>query len=342
MADIRHIRSLDGLRGLAASLVVVTHIEPIFREYGTIAWGKVGEQGVAIFFALSGFLMAYLYGGTPLTRAAGADYLVHRFARIYPVYLFAVLLAAVLAAWPGLGFAEGPLGAVEIARHVFMMGSSGVFWSIPPEIQFYLFFLLLWQCFAQPRRHIALIAAIACLFGIAAILRFPGPGILLVSKLPYFLFGAIAGRIYALQPRIAMPVGVGIAAWVMLALFVPSRVLGILPKEYFWGMPSAAAAAILVYLVACEQSLTAKFFTWAPLRFAGMVSFSLYLLHLPVMFLLHKWLAGVLPLAAVVAISIVASYAVAWLSYRSIEKPSRHFLVALWRNRRQGFVAAKA
>src|SRR5690606_28104925 len=187
MAEIKHIGSLDGLRGFAASAVVFTHIESIYTVLAPIEIAKVGEQGVAIFFALSGFLMAYLYGSKPFSRPAAADYLVSRFARIYPVYLFAVLVCALLSAWPGLDYIDHLVGPVEIIRHVAMLGSQGVFWSIPPEIQFYLFFLLLWYCFANPQKSQALLAAIACLFAVAALLKFPGPGIMLLSKLPYFL-----------------------------------------------------------------------------------------------------------------------------------------------------------
>jgi len=342
MAEIKHIGSLDGLRGFAASAVVFTHIESIYTVLAPIEIAKVGEQGVAIFFALSGFLMAYLYGSKPFSRPAAADYLVSRFARIYPVYLFAVLVCALLSAWPGLDYIDHLVGPVEIIRHVAMLGSQGVFWSIPPEIQFYLFFLLLWYCFANPQKSQALLAAIACLFAVAALLKFPGPGIMLLSKLPYFLLGALAGRIFALQPGRPTHAAVGIAALLLLAVFVPSRVMGILPKEEFWGLPSALAASVLVYLIACESAITAKIFASAPLRFIGMISFSLYLLHLPVMFLMNRWLGDALPLAAMIPLSIAAAYIAAWVSYRTIETPARRFLVALWHDRRIGLAAAKA
>ena len=53
MANNNHISSLDGLRGIAAAIVVITHVESIFPELGPLPGAKLGEQGVAIFFALS-------------------------------------------------------------------------------------------------------------------------------------------------------------------------------------------------------------------------------------------------------------------------------------------------
>lgn len=342
MVENKHIKSLDGLRGVAALIVVITHIEPIFPALGPLPAAKLGEQGVAIFFALSGFLMAYLYGGKPMTRTAAIDYLVHRFARIYPVYLVAVVISALLSAMPDLNYIDKLIGPGEIIRHVLLFGSQGVFWSIPPEIQFYLFFLLLWCCFAQPQKYQAVAIGIAAVFVIDAIMGFPGPGIMLPSKLEYFLLGALAGRLHATMPKWRPGFSVGLAALALLVFFIPSRVFGFLPQGHFWGLPSALASTVIVFLVACEHPFSAKVLASAPLRFAGMISFSLYLLHLPVMFFVNKWFADVLPQAFVIALSLLASLFVAWLSNRTIEGPARRFLVSIWRDWRIDPVIEKA
>lgn len=341
MVENKHIKSLDGLRGFAASMVVVSHIDSFFPTLA-LPWLKFGEPGVAIFFALSGFLMAYLYGGRPLTRAAGIDYLVHRFARIYPVYLLAVLVWALLSVIPDLNYIDTFKTPTALLRHIFMFGSQGIFWSIPPEIQFYIFFLLLWSYFAQPEKYQAIAVGIAGLLAVTALLHFPGPGILLTAKLPYFLFGAIAGRLHAVQPRWQPGFAVGIAVIGLLLFFIPGRAYGFFTLASFWGLPSALIAAIIVYLAACEHPLTATFFASALLRFLGMISFSLYLFHLPVMFLLAKLVGDRMPLQAVVPLAVSATVVAAWLSYRIIEAPSRRFIVSLWKNRRGAWRNADA
>jgi peptidoglycan/LPS O-acetylase OafA/YrhL len=333
MAEGRHIESLDGLRGFAAAIVVISHVDdmPIVGDLSVL---RVGAYGVAIFFALSGFLMAYLYGGRPLTRESASDYLVSRFSRIYPVYFVAICLSAVLSAIPNLHYPDHMIGAFSILRHVAMLGSNGVFWSIPPEIQFYIFFLALWLCFQSPQKYVVLAVGIVCLLAVLALFGFPGPGILLTSKLPYFLFGALAGRLMALRPMLHPPVAVGIAALAMLAIFIPSRALGILSQTSFWGLHSALIGALIVYLIACEHPITVRVFANAPLRFLGRISFSLYLFHVPVLFFFDHLLVGLLPVWVIVMLAVIASVLFAWLSNIAIETPARQYLVSLWKRRK--------
>ena len=59
------IPALDGLRGAAALMVVVAHASQYFVPESW--WGNIGSSGVLVFFALSGFLMAYLHTGEPIT-----------------------------------------------------------------------------------------------------------------------------------------------------------------------------------------------------------------------------------------------------------------------------------
>jgi peptidoglycan/LPS O-acetylase OafA/YrhL len=325
--DLR-IASLDGLRGIAASAVVYAHIN--FFYPSTNPWINLatGDEAVAIFFSLSGFLMALLYGGRPMQAA---DYLVHRFARIYPVYLVSVLFVAALSViYPDYVY---PIhGAVQLLRHVALIGSTGVYWSIPPEIQFYLFFLLIWLWFLDPRKYQLVAVGTAVFLIVAAYFDFPGPGILLTSKLPYFLFGALAGRLYAIQKTQPDGPASGVAVLALLAFFIIAR--GFWPLNgSFWGISSALTATVIVYLAACNNRLSAAVLGARPLAFAGKISFSLYLFHLPVMFIGMK-IFHFLPAEAALVLSIAMAYLFAWASFTSIEDPARKLLTGLWRDRR--------
>ena len=95
---VRHDRidAITGLRGLAALLVVYGHSVdwfslPLVNHFS-------GEIGVTVFFALSGFLMAYLYIGRDFTALGVTEYAIHRFSRIAPAYLFILLLSVVICA----------------------------------------------------------------------------------------------------------------------------------------------------------------------------------------------------------------------------------------------------
>ena len=72
---MEHIKQLDGLRGLAALLVVYSHAGQqglVPKNTGT------GQIGVMLFFILSGFLMGWLYGRRRLSLAQWADYACSR------------------------------------------------------------------------------------------------------------------------------------------------------------------------------------------------------------------------------------------------------------------------
>ncbi|MGZ8378591.1 MAG: acyltransferase family protein [Gemmatirosa sp.] len=100
--DARAIAALDGLRGLAASLVFIVHFEAAFRplldshppllaagEYAA----RVGYHGVNLFFVLSGFL---IYGSLVSRPVPLGTYVWRRGRRIYPTYLAVLSLYLVM------------------------------------------------------------------------------------------------------------------------------------------------------------------------------------------------------------------------------------------------------
>ncbi|WP_064695613.1 acyltransferase family protein [Rhizobium aegyptiacum] len=326
-----YIPSLDGLRGIAAVLVVQAHIGLIFPNTALHVM-TMGSEAVGLFFALSGFLMAHLYGSRPVTKNAVLDFLVSRIARIYPVYLVAVLLVAMLSSMQDLNFVQPIIGGTDFLRHVFLLGSSGVFWSIPPEIQFYLLFPILWLCLARPHRHSGVIVGLAVLVVVDGLLELPGPGILLLSKLPYFVFGALAGAIHSYWDRWTPTALAGAFTLFLLAAFFTYR--HVLPgfSPEFWGLQSAVAAAVIVALVARQPPIAAHFLAAAPLRFLGAISFSLYLFHVPIMCLVRRAFDGLIPEPALILVALGTAAAGAWFIHETIEVPSRRLLVGLWQH----------
>ncbi|RFB84888.1 acyltransferase [Rhizobium leguminosarum bv. trifolii] len=335
-----YIPSLDGLRGIAALLVVQAHVGLIFP--GTSAHiTTMGSEAVGLFFALSGFLMAHLYGSRPVTRESVLDFLVSRFARIYPVYLAAVLLVAMLSGIQNLDFVQPITGATDFLRHVLLLGSSGVFWSIPPEIQFYLLFPILWLCLARPQRYSGVIVGFAVIVVVDGLLELPGPGILLVAKLPYFLFGALAGRMHSYWDRWTPSALTGILTLFLLVVFFTYRNLAPDFSPEFWSLQSAAAAAVIVALVARQPPIAAHVLAAAPVRFLGTISFSLYLFHVPIMFLVHRSFETVMPEPALIAVALFVAVGGAWFLHETIEVPSRRLLVGFWQHHRWRVTARK-
>jgi len=328
-----YIPSLDGLRGIAALLVIEAHIGLIFPSTA-LHLMTMGDEAVGLFFALSGFLMAHLYGSRPVTKENVLDFLVSRFARIYPVYLAAVVLVAMLSSMQDLNFVQPIIGGTDFVRHVFLLGSSGVFWSIPPEIQFYLLFPLLWLCLASPHRYSGVIVGFTVVLVVDGLLGLPGPGILLVSKLPYFLFGALAGTMHFYWDRWPPSALTGIFTLLLLAVFFTYR--HVLPSfsPEFWSLQSAAAAAVIVALVARQPPIAASVLAAAPVRFLGTISFSLYLFHVPIMFLARQTFDTLMPEPALIVVTLFVAVGGAWFLHETIEVPSRRLLIRLWQHHR--------
>ena len=94
-----NIPALTGLRAIAAILVVLFHYKYIVPGLGASpAPGarviQTGFVGVSLFFVLSGFILAYTYiDDDGALRGTWKDFLFARFARVYPVYLFALVIA---------------------------------------------------------------------------------------------------------------------------------------------------------------------------------------------------------------------------------------------------------
>ncbi|MDX3927334.1 MAG: acyltransferase [Shinella sp.] len=329
-----HISSLDGLRGIAAAVVVAAHLGLVFPTIAAFDLPVMGSEAVGLFFALSGFLMAYLYGARPPTQESILDFIVSRFARIYPVYLAAVLLVVLVSVAPGLDYIQPIEGMLDFVRHVLLLGSSGVFWSVPPEIQFYVLFPVIWLFLAQPQRYRAIGVLLVSVVALDGLWEMPGPGILLLSKLPYFLFGVAAGWFHSVAKERSPSLFSGILTLVLLVIFFSYRHVFPAFSPEFWGLPSAFASAVIVALVAQEHPVASRIFASAPLRFLGTVSFSLYLFHVPVMFLTRQTFSGLLPEPVLAVLSLAMALLAAWLSHELIEAPSRRRLVGLWRRSR--------
>ncbi|WP_027380846.1 acyltransferase family protein [Chryseobacterium daeguense] len=135
-----YIKSLTGLRTIAASMVFFHHFNPFGKE--TILYGIVNEFhiGVTIFFVLSGFLIGYRYGDKEVNVK---QYFINRFARIYPIFFIFTLLTFLV--FP-------PSGLKEIALNFTLLkGFSDEYkftgipqgWTLTVEECFYAFALVL-------------------------------------------------------------------------------------------------------------------------------------------------------------------------------------------------------
>lgn len=337
----KHFGSLDGLRCLAIAAVLYHHspIAPALYADWMIA-GR-GFLGVDLFFVISGFLITSLLlreraatGGISLR-----GFYWRRSLRILPLYLLVVTAIGgyyVLVKGDETAATLWPYYYVFLANFLDSdIGNLGPTWSLSVEEQYYLIWPLL--LILTPRRALlpllavlvaVNVAGIMGLFGIDAPevgpLRFALPT---ATYAPILMGSALAvaldsRRGFALLWRLLGHRSASLVAVVALALAL------LLTPEDVTGLPNLLLHTIMMALVAAvtirEDHLLAAPLRLRPVVRVGMVSYGIYLLHLPVLHVVRESAEAVgLPLETVTfhAVYWLASYAVAELSFRYFEKP---------------------
>jgi peptidoglycan/LPS O-acetylase OafA/YrhL len=329
---------VDGLRGLAALAVVLYHAgagghvtELLAALPGSVgACVARGHLGVAVFFVLSGFVVAHTLHGTRMTLRTLGRFALRRSLRLDPPYWAAILLVvgAGLAA-SAAGAERAAPGVTRILAHLLylqdvlgMAPISGVFWTLCLEVQFYLGYALLLLVGRnapgrplQGRRTAALLAAA----GVVSLLWPLGIG----PALPDGLFPPLWHGFL---------LGVGAYwAWREPACrgFVAACTAAIAAGAWFTGSEFSAvcAATALGLFAAARTGWLTGGLDWRWLQGLGLVSYSLYLTHNTVTGAVFRAGArltgqGVLPEALWLVASVLACVAFAALLWWAVERPS--------------------
>lgn len=326
----RHIASLDGLRGFAALAVFVAHAgsEGFVVLEHTYGLGKIG---VALFYSLSGFLMAHLYLSRPWTKGELHNYFVARFARILPLFYVAVLFGTVVLYSTGLsvyGFSR----PAHIALNLGFVRGNGVLWSIPVEVQFYVLFALLWGAHARGWLWPAALGLLVVQVGILLVLGASENGSnALIYWLHYFVLGITISRLYAHRgadfDRLATHPAAGVVCAglvVVSVLLMPGlrRALGWDPLPIY-ADPFVLVGVFLFVLLALLGQGPFWVFASKPMCWLGARSFGIYLFHVPVLLIAERvlpasWHHGGLGFVLALALTLL----VADLLNRLVERPA--------------------
>lgn len=330
-----HIPALDGIRGCAALVVVVQHAFQLDYISGSPPAGYFGVLGVSVFFALSGFLMAFLYLGEVFRFRTTIDYSVSRIARIAPAYLLVVLVCWVITRFvdPNFIFA---ITKQNIVRHLFFSGSVGVFWSIPPEVQFYAFFLLIWYSWSKARSGNYMPFAFTTLLCIAMITLSGGlPGTFLPTKLSFFLSGTTAGVVARyVQSRVTGSRWVFLVQVIMLCI-VASYALVLCRQSYealYSSIPYSILCGVLILSLSIQSDISKGIFGSRVMVFIGKISFALYLVHFPCLYALRKaYEGGYVANWAALAMAVALSVGLSTLIHVAVERPAQRRIKRLAR-----------
>lgn len=348
-SGVKYRREIDGLRAVAVLPVIFFHA-------GFTAFGG-GYIGVDIFFVISGYLITTILIAD---REAGT-YSLWRFyerraRRILPA-LFLVLACCVPFAWmwippdPLEDFARSLGFTVLFISNIHFLEHSGYFdvsadlrpllhtWSLAVEEQFYILFPALLWALGRFRRgkHVAVFAL--CAVGSIALAiwgawNLPAENFFFTpSRLWELLAGSICAAILLNRPQMRNEA----LAALGLALIVGS-VFWLGPAD---PSPSAytlvpIAGAMLVILFAARETLTARVLSWRPMVGIGLISYSLYLWHQPILAFarIRGWTETV---PGLIWGLIALSFALAVLSWAFVERPFRR---AGWLPSRQAVFGA--
>ncbi len=285
------ILSMEGIRGFAVFLVFLVHyvtlIQPWLIEDSMTSVAarhvrSLGNVGVDLFFVLSGYL---IYGMLIKGHRPFLPYLRRRAERIYPTFTVVFSIYLLLSfALPSLsripsGFKNA---TIFIAQNFALL--PGIFdvpaiitvaWSLSYEFFYYLIVPLMvaslslrkWNPKARVMFFLALSVILFWYFavngGLIRLLMFV-PGIV--------MYEVIANKMIVKMPAIglaALLAALGVVAYLNAA------------NSPGWLKYVALYVLFLVFCLECfmREGLTARLFSWAPLRWLGNMSYSYYLIH---------------------------------------------------------------
>ena len=261
------IKPLQGLRALAALMVILEHTGPIEVS---------GALGVVLFFVLSGFLLGRLYLVRAFSLREVWRYGTARFARIYPLFALTIVAAALLNRQFGTQIFDLETG--QVLRHLLMMGDNLTVWTIAVEVHFYALFLLVWFAGARGWVGWPVLVAAYGLFAIGPFLtyEFPKDRISLVLYLHIFTIGLLVARLTERSSPVAARLS-AFALPVALILFGATALIGV--KVYQNPVGVLLAAVIVFTAVQAPQSPASRALSLPLMLWLGEVSFGLYLLH---------------------------------------------------------------
>ena len=342
-AIIEHRKDIDGLRAVA--------VLPVLAYHFGLGLTPGGFTGVDIFFVISGFVIAgSIQADIALGRFSIANFYFKRVRRIFPAYAAIALLtlAACLAVMlpPDLeDFGKSLASASAFVSNFYFWKTSGYFaaaahakpllhtWSLSVEEQFYIFapivFFLIhrwggrrWILWLAPVAGLSLAAGIAAVFVASAAGFF-----LLPTRAWELLLGALAALSHLRAPRGRLAREVLALAGAVLIVFGMATLHDDDPFPGWNALYPCLGAAFVILAgkgleVGAASPWLNRLLSTPPLVGVGLISYSLYLIHWPIVSL-TRYVTLRDPGPWTIAAMVVASLALSWLSWRFIERPFR-------------------
>jgi peptidoglycan/LPS O-acetylase OafA/YrhL len=349
---LKYRPDIDGLRAIAVISVLAFHTDAL-KMFG-------GFVGVDVFFVISGYLISSIvFGEISASRFSIVSFYERRIRRIFPA-LFAMLMAfsvfAVVYLLPSelVDYSKSLLAATTSSSNFYFWQHSGYFdlptshpllhtWSLAVEEQFYIFFplflLLIRRFFPQRLRVSVLVLCVVSLALSTVVLPYSE---VTAFYMPFtraweLLLGTMISvgmfpRVHSVWLRnLVTLAGLGMIAY---AVFFYSMIT---PFPGLHALVPCIGSALIIGAGESGTSLVGAALSWRPIVFVGLISYSLYLWHWPVIILQkmgvlfsmnttlpHRY-ALLFPLHRYdTLIEVTISMVLAILSWRFVERPFRN------------------
>jgi peptidoglycan/LPS O-acetylase OafA/YrhL len=330
----KRIYIVDALRGIASLAVCWLHMTQLYPKDNIIHLsGKYGGLGVYMFFVISGFIIPFaLYKSDYRVSKEWHIFIIKRIIRIDPPYFVAALMAALVtyfaALSPGYQGTEPDFSTTQFLLHLGYLNAffdykwfNPVFWTLAIEFQFYLLISIVFPIISEKSviRSVGII--ILCFFA------FIVPSDIFVFKyLCLFSVGIVTFQYFA---KI-----IDVREYI-LAMTLTS-VLLILSL----GIITAITGVITALAIAFVRIEKIRIF-----HFLGAISYSLYLVHLPigarVVNILKRFVTTDIEYFFVSLCGVLVSIFAAFLFYNYIEKPAQEWSSRIKYRRNNDFVNKK-
>lgn len=331
---------LDGLRAIAIIPVILFH-------FGA-TWLPGGFLGVDIFFVISGYLITSIISKEiEDERFTLAIFYERRIKRIIPTLLVVLAVTYTVAALTVSPFKLKDLSQEIVAAATFLSNmyyaitvdyfsskAEETFllhtWSLAVEEQFYILFpLLLMMNKAKNSRLLIFVVLTVLSFFLAVTLSYSDKDFnfyFIGTRAWELLIGALVALNYSQLSQVSIAIRNTISVLGFLVLLIS---FFIFTKELqhpgFWTIFPVSSVALIIAFA--DKTMMAKMLSWKVLRGVGLISYSLYLWHQPVLaFILikygmeHSALAGMIAAFATLILSLI--------TYYYVEKPFRRIRIS--------------
>jgi peptidoglycan/LPS O-acetylase OafA/YrhL len=333
---MKYRADIDGLRAVAVISIVIFHL-----GLGLLPGGFVG---VDIFFVISGYLIAKIIYAE-IHSFSVAQFYVRRARRILPALLVVLVVSSAIAGKLShptelVAYAKSAIAAVLFSANIYFYSALNYFspsadeipllhlWSLGVEEQFYIFFPLIAVAIARRSMRSLAITLLLCMFASLGASMWmlkvdPAASFYLI---PFRAFELLIGCTVALPSvrslksaryaTILSLAGAAALAWAIFAYdsFIPfPGIAAVLP---------CLGAALIIYAGDAHQGALSRLLGSRPLVYVGKISYSLYLVHWPILVFFKRAFPHVAPYWSALWV-LLAAFILASVIYYCVEQPSR-------------------